>query len=251
MSKEAKILIGIAIAVIIGGVLLSLLANPQPKPPGEAIDEQALIRDNNYIIGSRDAKVKVVEFGDFECPACAQSAPAVKQILANYSNNPDVAFVYKHYPLNSIHPNAQIAAEAAEAAGEQGKFWEMHDILFERQKTWSGVTAPIEIFAGYAMELGLNVDEFRASVNQRRYTDVINTDLKDGEGAGVSGTPSFYVNGVKISGVSDLQARIDEALTASPADAPVESSETTDPQTQVPEAVIPEEQPSTEQPVAQ
>lgn len=212
MTKELKIMLAVAGAVIVGGIMLAIFANPAPKEPGAPVDEQSLIRANSYVIGNRDAKVKVVEFGDFQCPACAAAHPAVKQILAGYEGNADVAFFYRHFPLTSIHPSANISAEAAEAAGAQGKFWEMHDLLFQRQNQWTSLPDPLDTFVGYASELGLNVDEFRSAVSQRRHSEVINTDLQDGQNVGVGATPTFFVNGVKISGASELKVKIDEAL---------------------------------------
>lgn len=216
MSKEAKILIAIAVVVVIGGVLLAIFANPQPVDPGAPVDSQSLIRDNSHMTRQASAKVNLVEFGDYQCPGCAAAHPIVKQVLEAYRDNPDVNFVFRNFPLDAIHPNAHISAEAAEAAGKQGKFWEMHDMLFERQNEWSTASAPLDIFVGYATAIGgMNVDEFRQEVSQRIYADVINTDYKDGQAVGVNSTPTFFINGVKEASVpsfNDLKAKIDAEL---------------------------------------
>ena len=200
MTKEAKILIAIALVVIIGGVLLAIYANPQPEEAGKAVDPQSLIRENSYMTGKKDAKVTIVEFGDFQCPACAAAHPEVKAVLEQYKDNPDVNFVFRNFPLDSIHPNAHMAAEAAEAAGKQGKYWDMFDLLYSRQQEWAQDSAPLGIFSRYAQEFSLDGDKFKSEVEQRFYADIINTDYKDGEALGVNSTPTFFVNGVKQTG---------------------------------------------------
>lgn len=201
MSKEVKILLGIAVAVIIGGVLLAIFANPQPQEPGAPVDKDSLIRENSHMTGSRDAKVTIVEFGDFQCPACKSVEPEIKAILDEYKDNPNFNFVFRNFPLDTIHPNAHVSAEAAEAAGAQGKYWEMNHMLYEKQNEWSASLTPIDLFAGYAGELGLDVDKFKQAVQQRLYADIINADYKDGEALGVNSTPTFFINGQKQSKV--------------------------------------------------
>ena len=215
MSKEAKVLIGIAVLVIIGGVLLAIFANPQPEQPGAPVDSQALVRENSHMTGKKDAKVTVVEFGDFQCPACAAAFPEMKAVMDQFKDNPEVNFVFRNFPLDAIHPNAQVSAEAAEASGKQGKFWEMSEILYARQSEWSQSQTAKDIFAKYAEELGLNVDEFKVSVEQRLSSNIISTDAKDGASVGVNSTPTFFINGVKQSKVlqrDELKALIDAEL---------------------------------------
>lgn len=199
MSKEAKILIGIAGLVILGGVLLAIFANPQPKEPGAPVDTNSLIRENNHVLGSRDAKVKIVEFADYQCPACKAASPILKRIMDEYSDNPDVALVFKNFPLDSIHPNARIGAEAAEAAGEQGKYWEMYEILYNNQEQWSVNPSPLDLLVSYAQQIGIeNIDQFRESVQIRKYNEIISADVSDGQSLGVNSTPTIYVNGNKL-----------------------------------------------------
>lgn len=215
MTKEAKILIAIAVVVVIGGVLLAVFANPQPKDPGAPVDSQSLVRDSSHMTGQVGAKVTVVEFGDFQCPACGAAHPVVKQIIEAYKDNPDVNFVFRNFPLDSIHPNAHISAEAAEAAGAQGKYWEMNNMLFERQDEWSTMSDPLDTFVGYAQTLGLNTDTFRQAVSQRLYAEVIKADYADGQAATVNSTPTFFINGVKEAGgmsFNDFKAKIDAEL---------------------------------------
>lgn len=215
MSKEVKILIGIALVVVVGGVLLAIYANPQPQQPGQAVDSKSLIRETSHMTGKKDAKVQVVEFGDFQCPACGVAHPEVKAVMEMYKDNPDVNFVFRNFPLDTIHPNAHISAEAAEAAGAQGKYWEMHNLLYETQNEWAASTTPMDFFAKYAEQIGLNVNDFKVAVEQRLHTDVISADTKDGEAAGVNSTPTFFFNGEKQNKVlkrEEMKALIDAAL---------------------------------------
>jgi len=242
MSKEAKILIAIAGAVIIGGVLFANFANPQPKDPGAPVDTDSIVRDHNYMTGSLDAKVQMVEFADFQCPACAAANPILKQLIAEYGDNPEFNFVFKHFPLDSIHPLARISAEAAEAAGEQGKFWEMTDLLFTNQASWIIGNNQLDIFVSYAQQIGVeNIEQFRQSVQTRQYNEIISADVKDGQSLGVNSTPTIFINGEKMENYQYelLKNKIDELLNAEPA------TETTEPQTPT-DSITVEAEPSTE-----
>lgn len=215
MTKEVKILIAIAVVVVIGGVLLAVFANPQPQQPGKALDGKSLVRDNSHMTGNKDAKVTVVEFGDYQCPACGQASPELDKAIDYYKDNSNVNFVFRNFPLDTIHPNAQIAAEAVEAAGAQGKYWEMNRLMYKNQTEWAESLTPIDFFVKYASELGLNTDQFKSSVDQRLFKDVIAADYKDGEAEGVDSTPTFFINGTKHPGVTsfdDWKKLIDDEL---------------------------------------
>ncbi|WP_405574869.1 Na+/H+ antiporter NhaA [Streptomyces sp. NBC_01167] len=146
--------------------------------------------------GPRDAPVTVVEYGDFECPYCGQAEPVVREMLADEG---DVRYVFRHLPLTDVHPNAQLAAEAAEAAGDQGAFWEMHDLLMERQDA----LRPTDLVR-YASELGLDVDAFRHHIKRRRGAGRIADDVESADLSGVTGTPTFFVNGRRHQGAYDI-----------------------------------------------
>lgn len=215
MSKEAKILIGIAVLVVIGGVLLAIFANPQPKDPGAPLDTNSLIREGNHMTGSKDAKVNIVEFADYQCPACGAAHPIIKRIVDEYKDNPNVNLVFKNFPLDTIHPNARIGAEAAEAAGEQGKYWEMNDVLYTNQSQWSENPSPLDIFVGYAQQIGVaNIEQFRESIQIRKYDAVISADVSDGQSINVNSTPSIFINGEKMDSYQyeTLKAKIEEKL---------------------------------------
>lgn len=213
MPKEVKILGLIALVVIVIGAALAFKKPPVRDLPGVPLDSQNLMRDKSHMTGSPTAKVNLVEFGDFQCPACAAAHPVVKQIKETYKDNPNFNFVFRNFPLSG-HPYADDAAEAAEAAGAQGKFWEMHDMLYEKQDQWA-VAQAVEYFTQYATELGLNADQLKQEVRDKKYADIINTDYADGSTLQVNSTPTFFLNGERLVGVpnfEDLKQRIDQKL---------------------------------------
>lgn len=216
MTQEAKVMLGIGvvtIAVIVGGVFF--LGKPSKNQTSTTVapaDQKLLFNDNSHKISAPNSKVTIVEFGDYQCPACGAAYPIVKRMLSEYDGK--INFIFRNFPL-SLHPNAQKAAQAAEAAAAQGKFWEMHEKLYENQTKWSEVGDPQEIFTGYAGDLGLDKDAFKKDINANKYTGLINSDASDGDKLGVNSTPTFFLNGNKITGVptyNDLKASIDKDL---------------------------------------
>lgn len=202
---------GIAVVIIAGAVLLFFKGNAPAHVP--LADAGLLVRDDSDMTGSKTAKVTLVEFGDYQCPFCGTLNPSIEKILADYKDNKDFNFVYRNFPL-SQHQHAKLAAEAAEAAGSQGKFWEMHNKIFDNQNAWTGNSQPLDIFAGYAQDLGLDVNKFRDDVQNNRFQDKINADLDDGNALGVNSTPTLYLN-AEQTGATDydsLKKAIDEAL---------------------------------------
>jgi Na+/H+ antiporter NhaA len=152
--------------------------------------------ERDHIRGPLDAPVTVLEYGDFECPYCGQAEPVIRELLRDFG---DVAYVWRHLPLNDVHPNAQRAAEAAEAASEQGAFWEMHDLLLEHQDAL-GFPALI----GYAEQLGLDVERFEEELRTRTGAGRITQDVDSADLSGVSGTPTFFVNDLRHYGAYDI-----------------------------------------------
>ncbi len=143
-----------------------------------------------------EGSITLVEFSDFQCPACLSIQAPLKQILAKYEGK--VQFVYRHFPLSSIHKNAQMAAQVSEAAHQQGKFFEMHDKLFETQASWQGLSDPKDTFKGYAKELGMDENKFATDLESQSTKDVINTDLLATTRYRLTGTPTFFINGSKV-----------------------------------------------------
>jgi len=143
--------------------------------------------------GNFESEIRLIEYSDFQCPACKAAAPAVKDLVENFGEQ--FVLEYRHFPLRQLHPNAQIGAQAAEAAAIQGKFWEMHDMLFEKQPEWGQSFNPERFFRGYAEELGLNVDRFRFDLESDEVKDRVNADLAEAQALGIPGTPGFVYDG--------------------------------------------------------
>lgn len=162
--------------------------------------------------GNPDASVVLEEFADFQCPACGQFHPYVKEIMDEYGDQ--VRLEFRHFPLIQFHPYAEPAARAAEAAGQQGKFFEFHDKLFENQAEWSNGGNPSLYFNQYAEELGLDMDTFATHQKSSVIRDHIRSDLSEGRERGVEGTPTFFLNGEKVEMklIGDLKASVESAL---------------------------------------
>lgn len=171
------------------------------------------VTDADWVTGAKDAKVTLVEYADFQCPACAAYHPFVKSLL---SENPDsLRVVFRHFPLTNIHPNALSAAHAAEAAGAQGKFWEMGDILFAKQEEWASSDNATDLFKGYANELGLDVDKFASDMDSDIARESVTSDLASGNQAGINSTPTFVLNGQRViltNNVTDFVAAVTNAI---------------------------------------
>lgn len=162
------------------------------------------VTETDHVKGPNTARLTLIEYSDFQCPTCASYAPLLKQLSAEYTN--DLRIVYRYFPLQSIHPNATIASQAAEAADMQGKFWEFHDMLFDRQGEWSRLANPRDTFATYAQELGLDVEQFKTDMDSKAAKSRVNADYRSGLGAGVGGTPTFFLNGEPLENPRGLEA---------------------------------------------
>ena len=191
--------IGFTLLMIVG---IAFFFSGDPTSPEEQLTPVAaevLVGDAVNVRGATEsATVTVVEFSDLECPACRAAQPLVTQLLAEYGDQ--VQFVFRHYPLVSIHPNAQPAAVFAQAAADQGKFWEVKELLFASQPEWSAIRDSEELtttFLGYAESLGLSTSELETTMKDARVLDIVRKDMSDGNTAGITGTPTFFVNGVR------------------------------------------------------
>ncbi len=154
--------------------------------------------DRDHIRGPTDGAVTLVEYGDFECPYCGRAEPAVRELLRDFT---DLTYVWRHLPLDDVHPHARVAAEAAVAAGEQGRFWEMHDLLLVHQDALR-----LQDLTGYAEELGLDVPRFTDEMRRRAHAARVTSDVESADLSGVTGTPTFFVNGRRHHGAYDLEA---------------------------------------------
>jgi protein-disulfide isomerase len=151
------------------------------------------VSDRDHVAGPPDAAVTLVEYGDYECPHCGRAYPIVKRVQQRLGER--LRFVFRNFPLNEVHPHAERAAEAAEAAGQQGKFWEMHDLLFERQRALDD-----DSLLAYAEELELDVAAFAAALESGELEERVRGDFMSGVRSGVNGTPTFFIQGKRFDG---------------------------------------------------
>ncbi len=186
--KNPWIVVLVVAAVLIGGSVW------YAGNAAEKSNEGIVFTPN--VKGNLDASVTLTEYSDFQCPACAAFHPRVAEILEDFPD--DVKLEYKHFPLVQIHPYAEPAARAAEAAGQQDKFFEFHDLLFNNQTTWSTNPNPSAFFFQYAGELGLDVPLFKRHYNASLIRDRVQDDFAEARELGLSGTPSFFLNGERM-----------------------------------------------------
>jgi protein-disulfide isomerase len=215
LSRESKVLIGVLVVVVASMIGLFAIANRDtsgPAPKGES----KVVRDSSHKQGT--GPVQLVEFGDYQCPACGSAHPNLVRLMQEYQDK--VTFYFRNYPILTLHKNANVAAYAAEAAADQGKFWEMHDKLYETQKDWESDADPTDKFVGFAKDLGLDTDKFKKSVVDEQFKSIVDQDVADANVLGVSSTPTFYLNGTELTGgysYENLKSKVDAALGAAPA----------------------------------
>ena len=176
------------------------------------------VSERDHAQGPADAPVTLVEYGDYECPYCGRAYPIVKKLQQAMGER--LRFVFRNFPLNTIHAHAGMAAQAAEAAAAQGKFWEMHDILYEHQDTLAD-----HDLNEFALKLGLEIYKFEADLSGERFAKRVNEDFRSGVRSGVNGTPTFFINDLRYDGnheYDDLLAALQAAAEAAESGARVE-----------------------------
>jgi protein-disulfide isomerase len=213
----------IIFAVVAVGLLTALVVvSGRGKVDVNSIDTRSVLSASeasgniaDQVYGKADSKVVLIEYGDFQCPTCGTVHPIVKSLTEKYKGQ--VAFVFRNFPLPTIHPNARAAAAAVEAAGLQGKYWEMHNKIFESQTAWSSLSANDRgsYFTNAAKELGLNVDTFNADLAGANVTKKISFDQALGKKDKVSATPTVFLNGqtVELGTLTD-RTKLDDLLKA-------------------------------------
>jgi len=204
--------LAIPISIVIAGLLISGAVLYSRILPGfnlagqiqknsQATDIVEVNEDDDPFLGSENAKITIIEFSDYQCPFCRRFwTDSLPQLKEEYINTGKVKFVYRDFPLSSIHPAAQAGAEAAECAKDQGKYWEMHDKLFQEQSRLGS-----DDLKKWAAEIGLNGQEFNQCFDSRKYKSEVEKDHSDGVKAGVTGTPTFFINGRKVVGAVQYQ----------------------------------------------
>lgn len=213
-TPEGKLTAVVAIVVV---VLFGYYFYAVPSTPiGMSSTDDVVITKTDHVRGAQDGKVTLVEFGDFQCPACGAYEPIVRQVLAD--NKAILKVSFRHFPLINLHQNALLAAKASEAASLQGKFWEMHDILYDKQAEWSGAINARSFFVTYANTLGLDTALFTKDLDSKAIEDKILGEYKEGVKLGIQGTPTFFINGKKIEdtprGLASFNTMIQDAAKA-------------------------------------
>ncbi|MDY7075623.1 MAG: PCYCGC motif-containing (lipo)protein [Chloroflexota bacterium] len=197
-----------AIAQVIDAALAGeTLATAEPVAPAAGPTPAAIApTDDALTLGNPDAPVTLVEFSDYQCPFCARHFQETwPRLKAEFVDTGRVRYVFKDFPIISIHPQAPKAHQAARCAGEQGEYWAMHDWILARQSEWSGNSDHVAVFKGYAVELGLETAAFAACLDGDRWGSEINADLAEGSDLGVSGTPAFFIAGYPLIGVQPYE----------------------------------------------
>ncbi|HSG05801.1 MAG TPA: thioredoxin domain-containing protein, partial [Nitrospiria bacterium] len=184
----------IVLAAIVGAIMV--ITGSQEKPSFLSSRTGGILASpDDWSKGAEDSPVVLIEYSDFQCPACASYYPSLKLLTEEFGDR--IRFVYRHFPLEQ-HVHAVPTARAAEAAGEQGKFWEMHDLLFENQRDWANKETAVDAFFQYAVDLGLDPVRFRKDFESPETGQAVEDDLNSGLGANVPGTPTFFLNGLQI-----------------------------------------------------
>lgn len=212
--------------IIILGLIVWGLVVAMNKPVKGTLDSIATPPDvsaSDHVRGNTNASVTLLEYSDFQCPACESYYPVVEKVYNQSSST--IRFVYRHFPLNNTlpdgsiqHPNALAASKAAEAAGKQGKFWEMYGLLFANHTDWTELKDPRDMFGSYAAQLGLNLTKFKSDFAASSTEDFILGQKNEGVKIGINGTPTFFINGKAIQNPQSydaFQATIDAAVAAS------------------------------------
>lgn len=222
MDTQKRIILWVSTALVVGvtGIGAWQVAKAPPKVPLPARTEGTLaepVGPNEWTKGAKGAKVSLVEYSDFQCPACGSYYPTVEKITAEYADK--MSFTYRHFPFPPLqHPHAERMAYAAEAAGKQGKFWEMYKLIFDHQQEWSKTTPAqvAETVLGYATELKLDLDLFKKDMESPEMHAQVKRTKEVGIRSGVAGTPTFYLNGKKLQptpyGYEEFKAIIDKEL---------------------------------------
>jgi protein-disulfide isomerase len=192
MDKRFWAVVAAILLIFVGIVVV----NNRNKSDSSSNSGNGSASATNHAKGDNAKNVTLVEYGDFQCPVCGLYEPTVQEVYKKYQN--DIKFQFRHFPLQQIHANAFAASRAAEAAGLQNKFWEMHDQLYVNQNAWSSASDPVSTFTQYAKSLGIDTNQFKTDFNSKKVNDAVNADINAGNKLKVTGTPTFFLNGKQL-----------------------------------------------------
>jgi protein-disulfide isomerase len=194
MDKRFLAILGVIVVVFVGIIWAN--NKKAAAPSGGDKNASSSSQATNHVTGANAKHVNLTEYGDYQCPVCGLYYPSVKEVVTKYSN--DIQFQFRNFPLTQVHPNAFAGSRAAEAAGMQNKYWEMHDMLYENQQVWSSSPDPLSTYTQFAQQLGLDTTKFTADYKSDKVNNAINADIAAGNKLQISGTPTFYLNGKEI-----------------------------------------------------
>jgi protein-disulfide isomerase len=205
----------LAVLVVVILAIIGIFIFTNHKSPTTTPQTTAATTVSNHVEGDLNSPVKLLVYGDFQCPVCGEFYPIENQVLQKYLSK--ISFAFREFPLTALHPNAWSAARAAEAAGLQAKFFQMHDLLYQYQNNWVNLGNPQPAFDQYASSLGLNITKFNNDYASTAVNNTINADYQAGLKQGVDGTPSYFLNGQLLNNqaiysVSSFEAKIQQAL---------------------------------------
>lgn len=208
-----RIIFWLCFIVVLGLIVWGLIvAMNKPVTPSKTLSTPADVTSTDNAIGPENARVTLIEYSDFQCPACAMYFPVIEKLFAESSTT--MRLVYRHFPLPQ-HANAMIASQVSEAAALQGKFWPMYRLIFDNQTEWENSTKAREIFTQYAERIGLNMTSFKKDIDSDIVKNKIQASRDEGIKIGINGTPTFFVNGKAISnpqGYEQFKTIIEEAI---------------------------------------
>ena len=221
MNKKSWMIFAIIVVAIVGGMIyistqnrlnVSNINNDQLNTIIGAESRNGDIADHE--IGSKSPKVTIIEYADYQCPGCSAAAPKAKALAEKYKDH--VRLIFRNFPIASSHPNARAAAAVAEAAGLQGKFWEMNKLLYTNQDAWknANITDRDNIFKSYTEQLKLNIDQYKTDIASNKVKNKIDFDMALGRKHGVAATPTFYINGknTEMDSSGSIESSVKEAL---------------------------------------
>ena len=212
MEKQStfkKILIGIVILSVGVGTVLGVRYSKQIKKNKNLTGSNSQVVSTEKILGPDSAPIKILDFSDFQCPACGTAVPIVDSLMEKYPGK--IQLVFKHFPLR-MHVWAPVAHQSAECAAQQGKFWEYYKLIYRNQMVWSALSDPMVSYATYANEVGMNMDAFSQCMVDAKITERITAEKQEGEALEVKSTPTFFINGKMFAGPQELQMGGEELI---------------------------------------